>query len=192
MVGLYKRSKYLAEQAVLALVRDRAVPVIIVNPTAPIGPRDIKPTPTGKMIADAAAGRMPAYVDTGSTSPMSTTWRRAMSWRWNAAGRRMLHPWRRGPVHAGDPGDGGAGIWPTGAAHPAAARRPLPGGIGLRGPGAVRHRAVVTRDVLAMARKKMFFSSAKARSELGYVPRPAIEAITDAIAWFRAAGRVPA
>ena len=64
VIGTYKQSKYLAEQAVLALARD-GLPVVIVNPSAPVGPRDIKPTPTGKMIADTAAGRMPAYVDTG-------------------------------------------------------------------------------------------------------------------------------
>ena len=50
IVGAYKQSKYLAEQAVLALVRDEGVPAVIVNPTAPVGPRDIKPTPTGRMV----------------------------------------------------------------------------------------------------------------------------------------------
>ena len=64
-VGIYKRSKYLAEKAVLALARDEGLPVVVVNPSAPVGPRDIKPTPTGKMILDAAAGRVPAYIDTG-------------------------------------------------------------------------------------------------------------------------------
>ena len=65
IVGVYKRSKYLAEQAVLELVREHAMPVIIVNPSTPVGPRDIKPTPTGRMIRDAARGGMPAYVETG-------------------------------------------------------------------------------------------------------------------------------
>ena len=65
VIGVYKQSKYLAEQAVRALVRDEGVPAVIVNPSAPVGPRDIKPTPTGKMVLDAAAGQMPAYVDTG-------------------------------------------------------------------------------------------------------------------------------
>ena len=65
MIGHYKRSKYLAEEAVRALVRDEGVPAVIVNPSAPIGPRDIKPTPTGRIIVDFATGRMPAYVDTG-------------------------------------------------------------------------------------------------------------------------------
>ena len=65
IVGVYKRSKYAAEQAVLAMVREEGLPAVVVNPAAPVGPRDIKPTPTGRMIVDAACGRMPAYVDTG-------------------------------------------------------------------------------------------------------------------------------
>ena len=65
MIGHYKRSKFLAEEAVRTLIRDEGVPAVIVNPSAPIGPRDIKPTPTGRIIVDFATGRMPAYVDTG-------------------------------------------------------------------------------------------------------------------------------
>jgi dihydroflavonol-4-reductase len=65
MIGHYKRSKFLAESEVKQLAEARRLPVVIVNPSAPVGPRDIKPTPTGQMILDAAAGRMPAYVDTG-------------------------------------------------------------------------------------------------------------------------------
>lgn len=65
VIGIYKRSKYRAEQEVLQLVRDQGLPAVIVNPSTPVGPRDIKPTPTGQMILDCAAGRMPAYVDTG-------------------------------------------------------------------------------------------------------------------------------
>ncbi len=64
VIGAYKRSKWEAQRAVLDLARD-GVPVVVVNPSAPVGPRDVKPTPTGKMILDAAAGKMPAYVDTG-------------------------------------------------------------------------------------------------------------------------------
>ncbi|MEX2647430.1 MAG: NAD-dependent epimerase/dehydratase family protein, partial [Alphaproteobacteria bacterium] len=64
MVGHYKRSKFLAEQAVHDLVRE-GVPVVIVNPSTPVGPGDVKPTPTGRMIRDATAGRIPAYVETG-------------------------------------------------------------------------------------------------------------------------------
>src|SRR5262249_37780077 len=64
MVGHYKRSKYLAEP--VPHEADRAgAPVVIVNPSTPVGPGDVKPTPTGQMVLDAAAGRMPAYMDTG-------------------------------------------------------------------------------------------------------------------------------
>src|SRR4030095_743821 len=65
MIGHYKRSKYLAEQAVRARARELGFPVVTVNPSTPIGPRDVKPTPTGRILLDAAAGRMPAFVDTG-------------------------------------------------------------------------------------------------------------------------------
>jgi hopene-associated glycosyltransferase HpnB/hopanoid-associated sugar epimerase len=64
-VGAYKRSKYRAERAVLELAARESMPVVVVNPAAPVGPRDIKPTPTGKMVLDAARGRAPAYIDTG-------------------------------------------------------------------------------------------------------------------------------
>ena len=65
MIGVYKRSKFLAEKAVVRRAQERDMDVVIVNPSTPIGPGDVKPTPTGRVILDAAAGRMPAYVDTG-------------------------------------------------------------------------------------------------------------------------------
>ncbi|MBI2586979.1 MAG: NAD-dependent epimerase/dehydratase family protein, partial [Rhodospirillales bacterium] len=65
MIGPYKQSKFLAEAAVTKLIEDEGLPVVIVNPSTPIGPRDIKPTPTGRLIVEAAAGRIPAYVETG-------------------------------------------------------------------------------------------------------------------------------
>ena len=65
MVGHYKRSKFDAEESVKKLIRDDQLPIVIVNPSTPIGPRDVKPTPTGRIIVQAAAGRMPAFVDTG-------------------------------------------------------------------------------------------------------------------------------
>src|SRR6202035_3209643 len=65
MVGPYKRSKFMAEEAVRGLAREANLRIVIVNPTAPVGPRDVKPTPTGRTIIEAAAGRMPAFVDTG-------------------------------------------------------------------------------------------------------------------------------
>src|SRR5207302_4564421 len=65
MIGPYKRSKFLAEEEVRRLVSEAGLPAVIVNPSTPIGPRDIKPTPTGRIIVDAASGRIPAYIDTG-------------------------------------------------------------------------------------------------------------------------------
>ncbi|MGH8671996.1 MAG: hopanoid-associated sugar epimerase, partial [Burkholderiales bacterium] len=65
MIGHYKRSKFLAEAEVRELARQQGVPVVIVNPSTPVGPRDVRPTPTGRMIMGAISGNMPAYVDTG-------------------------------------------------------------------------------------------------------------------------------
>ena len=65
MIGAYKQSKFLAEREVKRLVNDAGIPVVIVQPTAPFGPRDVKPTPTGRLVVEAASGRMPAYVNTG-------------------------------------------------------------------------------------------------------------------------------
>src|SRR5262252_4888715 len=65
MIGPYKRSKFAAEEVARAFAQERGLPVVIVNPSTPVGPRDIKPTPTGRLIVEAACGRMPAFVDTG-------------------------------------------------------------------------------------------------------------------------------
>lgn len=64
MAGHYKRSKYLAEQEVLKLAK-AGLPVVIVNPSAPVGAADVKPTPTGQIVVDFMKGRMPAYIETG-------------------------------------------------------------------------------------------------------------------------------
>src|SRR4029077_9660816 len=65
MIGPYKRSKFLAEEVVRDLVERHGIPAVIVNPSTPVGPRDRKPTPTGRLILEAARGHMPGYVDTG-------------------------------------------------------------------------------------------------------------------------------
>ena len=186
VIGTYKRSKYLAEQAVLALAQ-AGLPIVIVNPSAPVGPRDIKPTPTGKMIADTAAGRMPAYVDTGlNVAHVDDV----------ALGHVLaLERGRVGQCYILGGEDMGMAQL-LGLVAEAAGRKPprvkLPHGalypLALASEGLARLAGVepiVTRDILAMARKKMFFSSAKARAELGYAPRPAREAVFDAVAWFR-------
>ena len=192
IVSTYKRSKYEAEQAALALGRQGA-PVVVVNPAAPIGPRDIKPTPTGRMVLDAAAGRMPAYMDTGLNvvhvddvaeghalafekgrlgekyvlGGENLTLRELLTLIAEVAGKRP--PAIRLPVEL---------VWPVAAAMEALGRF----GIEPR----------VTRDHLRMARKKMFYSSAKAMKELGYAPRPARLAVQDAVAWLRETGMLRA
>ncbi len=170
------------------------MPVVVVNPSAPVGPRDIKPTPTGKMIADTAAGRMPAYVDTGLNVVHVDD---------VAEGHVLaLERGRVGECYILGGEDMGMQQLLALVAE-AAGRKPprikLPHGalypLALASEALARVAGIepiVTRDILAMARKKMFFSSAKARAELGYAPRPAREAVFDAVAWFRDHGRVPA
>jgi dihydroflavonol-4-reductase len=189
IVGTYKRSKYLAEQAALDLAR-QGVPVVIVNPAAPVGPRDIRPTPTGRMILDAAAGRMPAYIDTGlnivhvddvAEGHLLALERGGIGERYILGGENLSLRELLGLI-AGVTGRRPPAIrltheivWPVAAALEGLAR-------------IVPFEPPVTRDALRMARKRMFFSSAKAMNELGYRPRPAIEAVRDAVAWFRANG----
>jgi dihydroflavonol-4-reductase len=193
IAGIYKKSKYRAEQAVLAMVREHGLPAVIVNPAAPVGPRDIKPTPTGRMIGDAAAGRMPAYVDTGlnivhvddvAAGQLLALRHGRIGERYILGGENLMLvqvlamvaelTGRRPPRIRLSP----ALLWPVALACEAAAKL---GGV----------TPLVTRDHLRMAHKIMFHTSAKAEQELGYRHRPAREAIADAIAWFRAHGTVP-
>lgn len=193
VVGVYKKSKYRAEQAVRALARDEAVPVVVVNPSAPIGPRDIRPTPTGKMVLDAAAGRMPAYLDTGLNVVHVDD---------VAAGHVLaLERGRVGEAYI----LGGADMAMAdilamiddvvGRPRQRRVRLPnaalVPLALGMEGAArAFGIEPLVTREMLAMAKKRMYFSSAKAAAELGYTARPPREAFADAIAWFRAQGRL--
>jgi dihydroflavonol-4-reductase len=189
-IGTYKRSKRLAEQAVLDLAQRDGMPVVVVNPAAPVGPRDIKPTPTGKMILDAAAGRVPAYIDTGLNVVHvdDVAEGHALALERGRIGERYILGGENFTLKA----------LLTLVADVAGRRPPI-----LRLPEAVVWPAafvmenlarltgippMMTRDHLKMARKKMFFSSAKAIRELGYQPRPARAAVEDAVAWFRANG----
>jgi dihydroflavonol-4-reductase len=191
-ISTYKRSKYLAEQAVLDLVRTEKLPVVVVNPAAPVGPRDIKPTPTGKMIRDAANGRVPAYLDTGLNVVHvdDVAEGHALALERGRIGERYIL--------------GGENLdlkdLLTLVAQVAGRRPPRirlreswvwPVALGMEGFARLTGiPPMVTRDVLKMARWKMFFTSAKAIAELGYAPRPARLAVQDAVAWFRAHGMV--
>jgi dihydroflavonol-4-reductase len=190
MVGHYKRSKFLAEEAVGKVARETGLPVVTVNPSTPIGPRDIKPTPTGRTIVMAATGRMPAYVDTGLNLVHVDDC---------AAGHLLAFA-------KGKPGEryilGGedyslekmqreialmSGQKPATISLPVAPLYPLAVIMELMARFTDKEPMLI-RDTLRMARKRMYFSSAKAERELGYHTRPAIEGLRDAVAWFREAG----
>lgn len=189
MVGHYKRSKFLAERVALEAA-GQGVPVVIVNPAAPVGPRDLKPTPTGQIVLDAALGRTPAYVDTGLNIVHVDD---------VAAGHVLA-------FHRGRPGEryilGGENlplreilVEITRLAGRAPPRIRLPHGVVLPiaylAEGFARMTGKPTRvtvDSVRMARKRMYFSSEKAARELGYRYRPAALAFADALEWFRAEG----
>jgi dihydroflavonol-4-reductase len=186
MVGHYKRSKYLAECRVRVLAAREKLDVVIVNPAAPVGPRDIRPTPTGRLILDAARGRMPAYVDTGldivhvddvaaghlQAYASGASGRRYVLGGENLSLREILGrvaaitgrrpPWLRLPSNAVLPVAWLAEGWAR-----------LAGG-----------EPAFTVDGVKLARKHMYFSHARATRELGYRPRPAQQALEDAVRWF--------
>ena len=190
VVGIYKKSKYRAEQAVLALARE-GLDVVIVNPAAPIGPRDIKPTPTGRMILDAAAGRMPAYIETGlcAVHVDDVAEGHALALERGRAGERYILGGENLALQ-----DLLALVDDVTGRRQARLRRPRqalwPLALACEGLARFGVEPLVTRDHLRMAAKTMFFSHAKATADLGFQPRPAREAVADAVAWFRANGRL--
>lgn len=190
MIGPYKLSKFRAEEAVRELVAERNLPAVIVNPSTPIGPGDVKPTPTGRIVVEAARGRMPGYVDTGLNVAHveDVAIGHLLAARSGQVGRRYILGGENLPL---------AQI--LGEAAMAVGRRPprfkmpqaavLPIAAGAEAVARLTGREpFATVDGVRMAKKKMFFSSDRAIAELGYAPRPAREAIIDAVAWFRANG----
>ncbi len=189
-VGVYKQSKVAAERLAEQMAVERGAPVVIVNPSTPIGPRDIRPTPTGRIVVEGAKGRMPAFVDTGlnlvhvedvAEGHCLALERGVVGERYILGGqdvtlRQMLgdiaaFTGRRAPT-LGLPR---APLWPLALAAEAVAT--------LTG-----QEPFVTRDALKMASHHMFFTSAKAERDLGYRARPYREALGEAIGWFRNRG----
>ncbi|MBI3911750.1 MAG: NAD-dependent epimerase/dehydratase family protein [Armatimonadetes bacterium] len=190
MVGHYKRSKFLAEQEALRLAAQGA-PVVIVNPSTPVGPGDIKPTPTGQIIVDFLRGRMPAYVDTGlnlvavedvAVGHLLAAERGRVGEKYilgcrNLTLRETLEilatvtslpaPRVRIPYHV---------AWMVGALDTL-----INGTLRGRPPRA-------PLEGVRMARKKMFFSAEKAVRELGLPQSPVEQALARAVAWFREHG----
>jgi dihydroflavonol-4-reductase len=190
MIGVYKRSKYMAEQAVQRLIRQHNLPAVIVNPSTPIGPRDIKPTPTGRIITEAARGKIPAYVDTGLNIAHvdDVAMGHWLAYERGKIGERYI----LGGENLGF-GDILAIVAELAGRKPPKIKLPRE----LIFPIAyvaeftahfAKREPMVTMDALRMSKKKMFFSSAKAERELGYIHRSAREAIADALSWFKANG----
>ena len=189
-VGAYKYSKVVAERLVETMVAERKLPAVIVNPSTPIGPRDVRPTPTGRIIIEAAAGRMPAYVDTGlnlvhvddvAIGHLLALDKGRIGERYILGGqdvllgdmlREIARQTGRSPPKLRLPR---RLIFPIAYAAEAVAyftdREPF-----------------VTTTGLRLAKDRMFFTSAKAERELSYRARPYGEAIAEAIAWFRQNG----
>jgi dihydroflavonol-4-reductase len=189
-IGTYKRSKVAAERLVEAMVTRQGLRAVIVNPSTPIGPRDIRPTPTGRIIIEAAAGRMPAFLETGlnlvhvddvaeghmlalerghigesyTLGGQNATLKDMLAVIASLAGRAA--PRVRLPRLP---------LFPLAYAAEAVAR--------LTG-----KEPFITADGLKMAKYFMFFSSAKAIRELGYSARPYQQGIEGALLWFRQAG----
>lgn len=193
MVGHYKRSKFLAERAALEAAAHGA-PVVIVNPAAPVGPRDVKPTPTGQVVLDAARGRTPAYVDTGLNVVHvdDVAAGHVLAFHHGRIGERYILGGENLPLRE-------ILIAITRLAGRAPPRVKLPHGVVLpiaylaEGIARVTGRPTrVTVDSIRMARKRMYFSSEKATRELGYHARPAALAFEDALKWFREEGYLPA
>lgn len=191
MVGLYKRSKYLAEEEVRRLQREEGLPAVIVNPSTPLGPRDVKPTPTGRVVVAAAAGRIPAFVDTGlnvvHVDDVATG--HLLAFDKGEVGERYV----LGGENLDLAGILGKVAELRGAAGPRfrLPRRPLfPLALAAEAWARVSggREPMLTVDGLKMAARPMYFSHAKAGRQLGYRPRPATEAIRDAVTWFKAEG----
>ncbi len=187
MIGHYKRSKFLAEQAVRELVAQAGLPAVIVNPSAPVGPRDIRPTPTGRLIVDAARGRMPAYVETGLNLVHvdDVAIGHVLAFERGRIGERYILGAENMSLR-----DILQAVGEISGKH--APRLRVPHSVVLPLAYACETWARlsgsepwITVDGVRLAKKHMYFSTNKARREFGFDPRPARQALVDAISWFR-------
>jgi dihydroflavonol-4-reductase len=190
MTGFYKRSKYQAEQAVKKLTKDHRLPVTIVNPSTPIGPGDIRPTPTGRVVLDTLTGKMPAYINTGLNIAHvdDIAYGHLLAYQHGKIGERYIL--------------GGDNMMLLQILQSIdelnkirVNRIQMPIHLMLPIAWCMEKIAMLTHaepratlDSIRMAKKLMFFTSAKAQRELGYHYRPAIEALQDAMVWFKENG----
>jgi len=186
MQGPYKRSKLLAERVAVEFAQ-QGLPVIIVNPTAPVGDHDFKPTPTGKIVVDFVRGKMPAYLDTGLNlvDVRDVAAGHLLACERGAAGERYILGSENltlcqifealAPIAGRNPPSLRI---PYGVAYAAGVVSTAWAGITGKEPRA-------PLDGVRMARKKMWVRHDKAARELGYSPGPASGALRRAVNWFR-------
>ena len=190
VIGAYKRSKLVAEREVERLIETEKLPCVIVAPSTPIGPRDVKPTPTGRIIIEAATGRMPAFVDTGlnlvhvddvAQGHLLALDKGKIGENYILGGEDVALQTMLGDIaflsgrKAPTIKLPRAPLFPLAWAAEAVAR-------------VTGKEPFLTADALRMSRYRMFFSSEKARRELGYVARPYREGLKDALGWFQQNG----
>jgi dihydroflavonol-4-reductase len=193
MIGHYKRSKFLAEQEATEAAR-QGQPVLIVNPTTPVGPGDWKPTPTGRIILDFLNGKIPAYVDTGLNFVAVED---VAKGHWLAAGRGKI-----GTRYI--LGDRNLTLKQMLQILSTLSGRPMPR---VRLPHVVPYMAALADSLVSrilrrepriplegvrMARHKMFVDSSKAARDLGFQPGPVEAALERAIRWYSDNGYVKA
>ena len=187
MIGHYKRSKFMAEGVAREFAAS-GLPVVIVNPTTPVGAGDIKPTPTGKIILDFIEGRMPAYVDTGLNFVAVEEVARGhlLAEEKGRVGERYIL--------------GGENLTLAellGKLAVICGRRPprmrIPWILALFAASVdnlvmgtlLRREPFIPLEGVKMARGKMYVSTKKAQTELGYAPRPIEQALQDAVNYYR-------
>jgi dihydroflavonol-4-reductase len=189
-IGAYKRSKIMAEELVADMIARDKLAAVIVNPSTPVGPRDVKPTPTGRIIIEAASGRMPAFIETGlnfvhvddcAAGHLAALHRGRIGERYILGGENVTLRQMLLDI-AGIVGRRARPLrLPRGAIYPFAFGAELLARATGRAPFA-------TVDGLRMARYTMHFDDSKARRELGYTSRPYRDGLVEAIEWFIAAG----
>lgn len=190
-IGAYKKSKVAAERVVESMIA-RGLPAVVVSPSTPIGPRDVKPTPTGRIIVEAASGRIPAFVDTGlnlvhvddvARGHVLALKKGRIGDTYIVGGQNATLKEMLGEI-AGLTGRSAPRIHlPRGPLYPVAYATEAIARLTGREP-------MLTVDALEMSKHQMFFSSAKAERDLGYQARPYADALADAVNWFKAAGYI--
>jgi dihydroflavonol-4-reductase len=189
-IGAYKCSKIAAERLVDAMIATERLPAVIVNPSTPIGPRDVRPTPTGRIIVEAAAGHMPGFVDTGlnlvHVDDVAEGHLAAL--RCGVIGDRYILGGENVPL-----ADLLAEIARLVGRRPPRLRIPRAAAISFAYAAEAAawftgREPFATLDGIRMAEHRMFFTAAKAKRDLGFRARPYREALADAITWFRRHG----